>query len=100
MELKRLDEISAGKIGAFLAFVCGLFAALLSVAFVSPISNYYGMMPLMGYMMGGWMMPFSPLTSIFAVIGFTVYGFVLGIVLAFLYNLIAKSMGGLKFELK
>ena len=100
MELIRIDELSAGKVGAVLAFVCGLFASLFSFSYRMPISNYYGMMPFMGYMMGGWAVPFSPFIAIFFVIGFVIYGFVLGLILAFVYNLIAKSIGGLKIELK
>ncbi len=96
IEFKELDVMSVGKISAAIAAVVGILAGLL-LASILPFAGIFGTMPMMGWMMGG--VSAIGLTAVVLLpIIYAVAGFVYGVVIAFLYNLIAARIGGIKVK--
>lgn len=97
IEFKELDIMSVGKICAALAAVVGILAGLL-LASILPFAGVFGTIPMMGWMMGG--VSAIGLTAVILLpIAYAVAGFVYGVVIAFLYNLIAARIGGIKIKI-
>ena len=95
--LKKINVLSLAKLQAVLMAVFGLIMALLSgiflTAFGGKLTEYYSGMG-MEVPLFGWMQVITtPL--IYAIVGF-----ISGAVIALLYNLVAKWIGGIKLELK
>ena len=81
-ELREIKPMSLAKVSSLMGLVYGIVADVLVFLFPSDWSTY-------GYLI---FLAF-PLT-------YAVVGFLSGLVGAFLYNFIAKRVGGVKFNLK
>ncbi len=94
VELKKIDVLSTGKVCGILCAIFGLVWGVF-VALITPISP----IPML---MGDFGAVFSAgvVSIIVLPIAYGIYGFILGIGTAFLYNLIVKRIGGIKIELK
>lgn len=88
-ELKAIDVMSMATVSAVIAAIWGFFAGILAAAGLG------GMMPALGAatIFGG----FAAIifTPIMAAIG----GFVGGAITAFIYNVVAQKVGGVKLDL-
>ncbi|WP_290597781.1 MULTISPECIES: DUF3566 domain-containing protein [unclassified Archaeoglobus] len=79
-EIKRLGLLSMAKIGAVFMAIIGLISIVgLTIS------------------KGG---SFNPVVLVLVPLTYAVVGFVLGAVLAFLYNIVARFIGGMKIELE
>ena len=97
--LKRIAPLQAGKVFAILYGLMGLiFVPLFALAamfgaFAQPAQP--GQVPS-GAILGGMLLGIGILLPIF----YAVMGFVLGLIGSALYNLIARFVGGLEFEIE
>ena len=96
-EIRRIDVVSLAKIegalGAVIGLIVGIFAAIIGVA-VGGIADLGGTgIPGMGLFIGAAAIIFLP-------IFYGVAGFIGGLIVAALYNLVAGWVGGIKIELK
>ncbi|MGV8931733.1 MAG: hypothetical protein ACOH1R_06420 [Luteimonas sp.] len=93
MIIKRIDVLSAGKISGIIAAALGLIAGLVILLFGSVFSG------LMGSEAGG---GFAALGGIMGVIIlpilYGVLGFIGGALQAFIYNIAAGFVGGIRIE--
>ncbi len=93
MIIKRIDVLSAGKISGIIAAALGLIAGLVILLFGSVFSG------LMGSEAGG---SFAALGGIMGVIIlpilYGVLGFIGGALQAFIYNIAAGFVGGIRIE--
>jgi hypothetical protein len=91
--LKNIDPISLAKVGALLGVLEGLIAAVVLFLFAAPLTAFVGALPR----------SFSAITGLFLlaipVLGL-VGGFITGWIEAWLYNFLAKRLGGIKFQFK
>jgi hypothetical protein len=98
--IKRIDPMSLAKVLAVLwavsGFITGLFAAAagsMVYTFFAPMMSSLGM-DFSAYLAYGW-------AAIVAIpIIQAIVGFILGLVVAWVYNYIARWVGGIKIELK
>ena len=96
MELKKIGVWSLGKIVAVISFIWGILYAILIIILQKVASglpteitqNLTGITEL-GVQNIIWIPVFQ-----------LIFGFVTGVVVAWLYNLIAKYIGGIKLEFK
>lgn len=119
--IKRIDVVSAGKVTAIIAavigFIYGVFLAILSLLFSGLVSSIgslaslpTGSLPSGVLPAGALSLPSLPtgLGSIFGLIGilaivilpilFAIVGFIVGVVGAAIYNVIAARLGGIEVE--
>jgi hypothetical protein len=97
MELKRIGPLSAGKIlgvmGFILGLLMGLFTIVVSMATSAYFGDYFGDSSIMSVMFGVGSILVMPFL-------YGIIGFLQGLVGAWLYNLIAKFLGGIRLELQ
>jgi hypothetical protein len=97
MELKRIGPLSAGKVLGIMSFVMGLVIGLITVVFSLATSAYFGDVfgdsSTLSMMFG-----FGSLLIMPFIYG--VLGFIQGLIGAWLYNLIARILGGIHLELQ
>lgn len=93
-EIKKLEILSVGKIAAALYFIFGILIVILMVVLKKiaaniqiPLANMAGLEQLTTGMLI--LIPFYQ----------AIIGFIAGIVIAALYNLLAKKIGGIKIEI-
>ncbi|MBU6997943.1 MAG: hypothetical protein HXS41_11890 [Theionarchaea archaeon] len=96
-EIKKFDVLSVAKIeaamGAVIGFVVGLIMAAVGMAF-------FGFAGMAGADVPGGARIFFGATAIIALpIVYAIVGFIGGLIVAFLYNLFAGWIGGVKIEL-
>ncbi len=103
MELKKLDVLSVGKVSALFGVIFGLVAGVIMTLISVSISS---MASAMGPLTTG--MPIDPLMFvglgalsivIFPII-YAIYGFISGVITAFIYNIIAGKFGGIVVDLQ
>jgi len=92
MELKKIDIMSTGKFFAVLYAIVGFFLGILLAVGGSTMSS---MIPGLSMMRG-----VGFVAIIVAPIFYAIVGFINGVITAFLYNIVAKWVGGIKFVLR
>jgi hypothetical protein len=92
MELKSIGVLSSAKVGAIFGLLWGVVMAVVIMSYGSSIGLLSGF-AVEGFAVGG-------LGAVLALAVGLVGGFVGGAIIAFLYNLIAKSIGGIELNLK
>jgi hypothetical protein len=85
-ELKAIDPLSLGKILAVITAVFGFFAG---IAVAIGLSSTLGVPGVFGGVASIIVMP----------IVFAIMGFIIGVIEAFVYNVIAKKFGGVMLDL-
>lgn len=94
MIIKRIDALSAGKISGIIAAAIGLIAGLLFLLFGSMIAGLASQQEGSGLLaMGGGIAGVILLPILYGV-----FGFIGGVIQAFIYNLAARFVGGLRIE--
>ncbi|MBU7019238.1 MAG: hypothetical protein HXS44_17140 [Theionarchaea archaeon] len=96
-EIRRIDVVSLAKVegalGAVIGLIIGIFAALIGIA-MGGFAEMAGMdVPGFGLFMGVGAIIFVPII-------YGVGGFISGLIVAALYNLVAGWIGGIKIELE
>lgn len=92
--LKKIDVLSVGKIYAVLMALVQLIVGVLLLVAGDTLAPYLGSM---GVPAGNAANP--AMVLVMGVVGGLVGGFIAGVVGAFLYNLVAKYVGGIKVQL-
>ena len=92
IEFKSFDVVSVGKIYAVMGAVVGLLYGILIAIFASLMSSLAG---ALGANMGG-LAAMGVLAIIVAPITFAIMGFIGGLISAFIYNVVAGWVGGVK----
>lgn len=99
VELKNIGVLSSAKISAVLGLIGGIIAAviLLLVLAVLPATaiSKVGSLPVYGFFSGLGLLLLIVLPLIFLVAGF-----IFGALVAWIYNIFAKRIGGVQFSLK
>ncbi|WP_417472784.1 hypothetical protein [Luteimonas mephitis] len=94
MIIKRIDVLSAGKIAGIIAAAIGLIAGLLFLLFGGLLSGLAGQGQGGGMLaMGGGLLGVIVLPILYGV-----FGFIGGVVQAFIYNIAAGFVGGIRIE--
>jgi len=93
-ELKKVGVMSVAKVSAVLSAIYGL---VMGVFFALSASYLTVLVPTAGAS-AGFFLSFGILSIIVMPIFFAIGGFIGGAVGAFLYNLVAKAVGGIKME--
>lgn len=91
-ELKRVGVLSVGKVFAAICAIIGLFFGLM-YGIVFGFTVGIASSAILGVVTGLFMMILTP-------IGFGVMGFIEGVIIAAIYNLIAGKIGGIELEFK
>ncbi|QDW65763.1 hypothetical protein [Luteimonas granuli] len=90
MIIKRIDVLSAAKIGGIIAaaigLLAGIFMFLFSSLFGSMLGNEGGMFAAIGGFMGMILLP----------VIYGIFGFIGGAIQAFIYNVAAGFVGGIR----
>ncbi len=93
-ELKAIDVMSMATVSAVIlaifGFIAGIIAAL-GAGMVSAFDTVAGMGMLSAYM--------GVAAIVFFPILYAIIGFVMGAITAFIYNIIAQKVGGVKLDL-
>ena len=96
-EIKKIDIISLAKIegalGAVIGFIVGIIFALIGTAFM-------GFSEMAGDIPGASGLFFGVAAIIFLPIVYGIVGFIGGLIVAFLYNVVAGWVGGIEIELE
>ncbi len=93
MKIKRIEILSLAKICAGIYGIAGFVVGLLMA---SGIGGMMMLAPMGNIGIYSGMLAFAAI--IVAPIVGAVYGFVIGTIVAFLYNLLAERIGGVEFE--
>lgn len=95
MIIKRIDVLSAGKIAGIIGAALGLIAGLLFLLFGGLAGSLVGSQGGSGglFAIGGGLAAVIILPILYGV-----FGFIGGIIQAFIYNLAAGFVGGLRIE--
>jgi len=80
IEIKKIQPLSVAKVMAILFLIYAFIAAIVSLIFDGFIPGFFL-----------WSLVGIPIASVIS-------GFLTGLVSAFLYNLVVKMTGGIKFE--
>ena len=91
-EIRRMDVLSVGKIYALALANIGFIAGIIIALIGSAVATFQRP--------GMWGAGLGIASIIILPIVYAIFGFLLGIIGAALYNLIAKWVGGIKIELK
>ncbi len=96
-ELKEIDPVSLGKIAAIISAIAGFIQGLFFAAFAGMMGSFGGMMG--GGMMGSFRYGSYGVASIiiFPIIG-AIWGFIVAVIFAVVYDIVAKRFGGVKYE--
>lgn len=101
MEFKKIDLLSAGKVCAAIGGILGLFAGLIVASVIGGLLVWVPVLvPTTTQMVNiGMMSGASGLAAIvlFPIAG-ALIGFVKGVILAFIYNIVAERIGGITVE--
>lgn len=91
-EIKKIDLMSLAKILALIYAIIGFLAAILAVVamYLDPLIAT-SIMPIS---------TFGPIIIVLVPIIYAIVGFIIGAIIAILYNIIASKIGGIKIELK
>jgi hypothetical protein len=89
-QLTYVAPLKAGVVLAVLYFAGGLIGAIIALPFLF-LARAASQASVPG---------FSPVWLVFIPVGYGILGFIVGIIAAALYNLVAKLTGGIEFELK
>ena len=93
MVIKRIDPLSAAKIGSIIAAAIGLLAGV--VFFL--VSSLFG--AALGQQEGGGLAMFGgAMGMVLLPILYGIFGFIGGLIQAFIYNLAAGFVGGIRIE--
>ena len=103
MEVKSIGALSLGKVAgvvyAALGLIFGLIFAFFAVVFsLVPLLANSGSPEASGFLVGG--LFFAVLYVVILPILYGVFGFLLGLISALLYNLVARLIGGVEIELE
>lgn len=97
MELRRIGPLSAGKVLGAMGFIMGLLVGLFTIIVSMATSAFFG----------DFFEDSSMLSSIFGIGSllvmpfiYGIIGFLQGLIGAWLYNLIAQFLGGIRLELQ
>lgn len=93
MIIKKIDILSAGKITAVIAAAIGLIAGLIMLLFGSFFAALGGEANGGGFMALG-----GALSVVILPIMYGIFGFIGGVLQAFVYNIAAGFMGGIRIE--
>ena len=85
-ELKAIEPVSLGKI---LAVIMAVFGFFVGIAVAVGLSSTWGVPGVFGGVASIIVMP----------IVFAIMGFVIGVIEAFVYNIVAKEFGGVMLDL-
>ena len=88
MRLKRIKVLSLGKVYTVLMAIIGLFTGI----YYAVLGISFGVRQ--GFS-GAWLALFN---IIITPVYFAIIGFVIGVICALLYNIVAKWVGGIKLE--
>ncbi|MBU7032969.1 MAG: hypothetical protein HXS53_10590 [Theionarchaea archaeon] len=96
-EIKKVGVFSFAKIeaalGAIIGFIIGLISAVIG-------TTLFGFAETAGVVMPRWLgLLFGLAAIIILPILYAVIGFIAGIIIAFLYNVVARWIGGIEIEL-
>jgi hypothetical protein len=95
-ELKAIDPVSLGKlmaiVNAIIGLIVGIIFALFASIFLAAIPTGVGVPYLLPFALGAFAVIAFPIL-------FAIAGFIWGVVVAFLYNVVAKRFGGVKLDL-
>jgi len=95
MIIKRIDVFSAGKIMGIIAAAIGLLAGIMLLLFGSLL----GSLAAAGGADGGGFMAFGGIMGVIVLpIMYGIFGFIGGVIQAFVYNLAAGWVGGIRIE--
>jgi hypothetical protein len=102
IEIKKVDILSMAKIyGTIMAILAFIAALIINLAFLGYFMHYP---TFSGFSMHYSAMNFMPNFPILSLITFPIIygilGFITGAISAFLYNIIASKIGGIKVEIK
>lgn len=92
-EIKKIGALSLGKIAAALYFIFGIIMAILVVVLKKIAVNLPNIESLTAFSQ------LTPGQILIIPIWQLVIGFIAGVVIALLYNLLAKYIGGIKIEI-
>ncbi len=95
MELKKIGVLSLGKIAGLMGLVAGIIAVII----LTVIQKIMTGLPTAQLAMSE-LYSLSLKTALIIPLYYAVIGFIWGTVIALIYNLAAKYIGGIKFELK
>ena len=90
-ELKQFDVMSVGKVNAIVTGVIGLVVAVVYLCLGMIMAA------VTGELMAGIIFIFI---GVAAPIGYALMGFLMGLLIAWVYNVVARRYGGIRFELK
>jgi hypothetical protein len=98
-ELKKISPLSLAKVQTLFMAVFGLFVGLLYAGLGKILSglpeevqSQAGLTPEVSAIFGPWAILIMPIT-------YAIIGFITGLIGAWIYNVIAKQIGGIKVEL-
>tara|TARA_Y100000310_G_C20658260_1_gene803204 strand:- start:1269 stop:1580 length:312 start_codon:yes stop_codon:yes gene_type:complete len=94
MELKKIGILSLGKIAGLFGVIYGLISGILFLIILSRANQIPGLTEQLGFIaqLGNSSIIVLPILN-------GIIYFLVGIIAAFLYNLIAKKIGGIELEL-
>jgi hypothetical protein len=99
MELKKVGVWSVGKIAALFGLLAGIITVIIMVVFKNVLSS----MPaevLANFPIAQTALSLSLKSALLMIVSDCVFGFVWGVIIAFLYNVLAKLVGGVKLDFK
>jgi len=96
MELKKIGVWSFTKITTVFGLISGIIGLIFLLIIQSPLQN----IPLEDLQEAGLTpITIAPMTIIATLVSYTLSGFILGLLISLIYNLLAKYIGGIKIEL-
>jgi hypothetical protein len=94
-EVKQVDVLSAAKVSAALSAIWGFVAGLFGSSFMFPMAGLLGQTAPEAALVG---LGFGLASVIIMPIVMAIVGFIGGAVSAFLYNIVAKYIGGVRID--
>jgi len=93
-EIKHIDPMSFGKIYAVIMAIVGFIYGIIIVGLIAPLMAVYGGAASVGMMAG-----LGIIGIVLMVILFAILGFIAGVIGAWIYNIVASRIGGIRIEL-
>ena len=94
MELKKIGILSLGKIGGLMGIVAGIVAAIM----LAISQKIMALIPAETGIEGLYSLTWK--AALLMPLYYAIAGFIWGVAIAFLYNIFAKYVGGIKLEFK
>jgi len=94
MELKRIGVLSLGKISGLLGLIWGIISVILIAILQKLMAN----LPVEELGIQTTILTWQ--IALYIIVLYTIIGFISGLILALIYNLLAKLIGGIKLEFK